>query len=301
MNILTHPFHRAISYYWTKLLPEHEFYFLTNEDQIAQDSERMAMRPRAQNVHLVSQMPVQVDVAISHTASAWHLFSPLFPTVHWFHHLPYEPVEPDLLPDVAVYLTPEARQIWQRGTYQFVARHPLDLRFWQGYQGQHARALMVATMPLNWWGDKKGASLFGDLVLKDRIPYKLVGYRNERDWPQCEPEYVTSAERMRQIYQSYRVYGCTSPQIERAALEALAVGMPVVAKRDPYNTLVEEVGEVIDWAEDRAEMSALLRAFLTGQRQQTMARLQQQRQCLENFFALDKVRAVWLDILHLFG
>ena len=294
MHIATHPFHRAISYYWTRLFPEHTFHFVCDEQYLSGASDDMPMRPRLPNVVLEHELSSACTLAVSHTQSAWAFFSERLPTLHWFHHLPYEAAEIAPRPKVAVYLSPEAERLWGRGTQRVVARHPIDAGYWWGYRGEDPRALMVATMPLNWWGEKKGLGLFSHLVQRG-IEYKLVGLNNETDWPQCDPEFVTDEGRMRELYRQCRVYGCTSPQIERAALEALAVGMPLVLPRHRFNTLTEDLEGVVQVTDSEDEMYTALALYQRGQAVQDQAKIIAQRRLLREHFAPLRVRQAWRD------
>lgn len=288
MRILTHPFHRAIEWYWLRLFPEHEFLFY-KEGEGEECSEDMMMREHPPNHHWIHELPDPATcIAISHT-TPWHkIFSEKYRTIHWFHHLPYDG-SATINPEVAVYLTEEACNIWHTGAKRVVAYHPISVFEFYGYEGTIPKALMCATMPMSWWGDKKGYGLFKWLLGKS-LPYKLVGRGNEQ-FPECEPEFVTSSLRMLEIYQQYRVYGCTSPQMERSPLEALATGMPVVAIRHEYNTLKEELRGIVHYAETKQDMLLMLRDFLTSS--YSVTRSSRQRERINKIFSPGEIRKRW--------
>lgn len=284
MRILSISFHRAIEHYWTKMFPEHQFFFLEDGD--------MDLRPRNPNSTLVSRVPRKIDLAVANTSEQWQrLKKYAFPVLYWEHHLPYEPKPKRFSPPVVVYLSQEAKKLWGIGDYQYVARHPIDLDEFSGWQGDYRRVLMVASMPMEWWGEKKGASLLKKMVDMG-VPYKLVGKDNEQDWPLCEPEFVTDPARMREIYRQYRVYGCTSPQIERSPLEALATGMPLITRKHEFNTLVEELSPVATFCESDEEFSWTLLQWVRTHpvRNQQFSR---QRELIAAYFSPQAVKQVW--------
>lgn len=294
MRILTQPFHRAIEHYWTRLMPEHEFLFWT-PDEAASDG--MPMRERGSNCRVVKGLPRKVDVVVSHTIEQWGQFRERYDKVlHWEHHLPYEPRTETFDPDIVVYLSGEARALWATGRLRYVIRHPIDTAVFNGWTGDASRALMVATMPMTWWGKKKGADLLRTMV-DSGVPYKLVGKDNEQDWPMCQCEFVTSEERMLRLYRTVRVYGCTSPQVERAALEALAVGCPVVMRRHPFNTLVEEVAPAVRFADSDEEFRLLVMHWLEREPDLTSPRIEIQRQLIDHYFGPQHIRETWLEAL----
>jgi hypothetical protein len=291
MKILSLTFHRAIEHYWTGLfLKEHVFYFLGANNL----SEMMFLRPSNPNSFLVDSAPKGITLAVAHTPAQWETLSHYgVPVLYWEHHLPYEKKPEGFSPQIVVYLSSEAERLWGLGEYRFVAHHPIDITRFSGWQGADARALMVATMPMKWWGDKKGTSLFHKMI-EAKIPYKLVGHDNETDWPMCEPEFVTSEKRMAEIYRALRVYGCTSPQIERAPLEALATGMPLVMRKHEFNTLVKEVGPITHFCESDEEFHDALMAHLShtpGIKEYALA--ERRREVIHAHFAPQKVHDVW--------
>jgi len=260
MKIATHPFHRAIEYYWLSLFPEHEFQFVASSD-LPSDPEGMPIRPHPPNYHLMTTQK-GCDFAVAHTLAGYRYFKDKLPTIMWFHHLPYGNNEYGTVP-VAVYLTHEAKEAWGAGFAEVVAYHPIDVFGYHEYVGDIPKFINVATMPMTWWGEKKGVSTF-NYLLEEGVDIKLIGSNNENDYPDCEPELVVDQRRLKYMYRHLRGYTCTSPQIERSPLEALATGMPVIIKEDPRNTLVEEVGDLCYFVSTDEEFAQMCRVILNN-------------------------------------
>ena len=303
-SILTHPFHNAIEYYWLNLFPECKFYFWVPGGK---RPEGMGMRQHPPNYIEVDTIPEGIDFTVSHTQDYCEKFTSLdFPHIHWFHHLPYASgalsyFKAQSTIPVAVYLTPEARNLWRVGGEQVVCRHPIDVKRFQRWQGNIPRALMVASMPMKWWGVKKGLHIF-QRVVESGIPMKLVGYNNEADWPQCEPEFVDSEERMIEIYRDYRVYCCTSPQVERSPLEALAAGMPVVMRRHEFNTLFDELHTTVPFVEGTAAFVNMVKKYVDWNqdcREIQEEKYLEQRHIINYYFSPEAVSACWQDAFSL--
>lgn len=294
MKIITAPFHWAIAYYWTSLFTEeHSFCFWDYSHDKAGD--RMPMRPYGPNV-TVSTEPQSADIAVAHTEEQYFRLLELgIPILYWEHHLPYEMKSPQFKPSVVVYLTPEAKALWGIGDTKIVARHPIDTGRFCGWVGTERRALMVASMPMRWWGEKKGYNLFKTAVGAG-VPYKLVGMGND-EWQSCDPEFVTSEERMIEIYRLYRVYGCTSPQIERAALEALATGMPLIMRQHRFNTLVGEFGDtgLVPFCTSDEEFIWHIQRELATDPHGDQGRIKRQRNVIDTYFSPRVVKAAWQE------
>ena len=292
MKIATHPFHRAIEYYWLSLFPEHEFQFVANSD-LPSDPEGMAIRPHPPNYHLMTTQK-ECEFAVAHTLEGYRYFKDKLPTIMWFHHLPYGNNEYGTVP-VAVYLTHEAKNIWKSGFTEVVAYHPIDVYKHYEYKGDVPRFVNVATMPMTWWGDKKGKSTF-DYLLQEGVPIKLVGANNEEDYPDCEPELIRDQRRIKYIYGHFRGYTCTSPQIERSPLEALATGMPVIIKEDERNTLVEEVGDLCLWVSTDKEFAHMCKAALKLDLSKNVYECKER---IYKIFRPEEIRKRWLEAFRL--
>ena len=289
MNILTHGFHRACEYYWMGLFPEHTFLSFSN-NILKWDANGMPMRGVPKNCQRVTRIPGKVDFAVAHTTAGYNYFTARkIPTIRWYHTTRFsEDPKNETEAGVTVYYSHESKDSWGIGEKKFVAYHPIDMNIFNGYVGEKPRAVMCASMPLDWWGGVKGAAQFRKMVTEYEVPYKLVGMNNETPWPQCEPEFVLSEERMIEIFRSYRVYGNTAPYIPRSPLEALAVGMPVVSYLGDHTTLYEELKDAVDWAKTDEDFKDRVMWYIENEPSQDVKR----REAMEAF-APEKVKRQW--------
>ena len=287
MKIATHPFHRAVEFYLLNLFPEHEFQFVSNKG-LPSAPESMPMRPHPKNYRLVDHFE-DCDFAIAHSKPGYLYFRNKIRTIMKFDNMPFFKSQWYGINDikVAVHYTHEASSYWGFGEQRFVCYHPIES--FGVNVGDDRRFLNMATMPINWFGQMKGAGLLRYLIVNG-IPIKLVGMNNEKDYPMCDPEFVTSEERMKEILCSHIAYACTSPQFERSPLEAMSTGMPVIMIRHPFNTLLNELGDLIIFAETPADYVEICRDILLNGHGKDKDKI---RERVAKIFTPSIVRAQW--------
>lgn len=239
LKIAVHANHRAIEHYLYSLLPD--ILFLRS----GADG-KMHLRDMPQNcIHLGGRQKVidnKPDMAIARNAKAveWYREHDL-PTLWFFSGPPQSGQVERRRPYIEqcqatlAYSAAHA-EFWSDPKFPIchVAHYPIDTEVFKGYEGNIEKALMIATMRMNWWRGTgwKGTDFF-KAILDDGVPYQLIGFNNDEDgdmWDAANPYPINDEATMVKCLAAHRVYGHTGSFLCRSPLEAMAVGAPVVIR-----------------------------------------------------------------------
>lgn len=242
LRVAVHANHRSIEHYLYSLFPDILFF------RSGADGE-MHLRELPPNcIHVGGKNKVidnKPDFAIARNASAveWYRENGL-PTI-WYLSGPPQPGQKGRrrehfqMCQALVAYSDAHRILWSDPGAEpelppiFVAHYPIDTKVFKGYEGNIEKALMIATMPMEWWRGTgwKGTDFFKECLDQD-VPYQLIGFNNEKDeiWDAANPYPINDEEEMVKCLAAHRVYGHTGTFLCRSPLEALAVGAPVVIR-----------------------------------------------------------------------
>jgi len=151
-----------------------------------------------------------------------------------------------------LYWSHEEASMWQVGT-QVVRPHPIDTRIFNGYSPINKSAITIATRAISGWGpDLKGFNVLKEAY--SQIPIQVIA-KGDQDFQNAHS--IESEKEMVQTLRDYQVYFNCAWKLDRSPLEAMGVGMPVVALRTAFNVykdyFSEEKGNIL-YAWDTKEM-----------------------------------------------
>jgi glycosyltransferase involved in cell wall biosynthesis len=160
-----------------------------------------------------------------------------------------------------LYWSEEESNLWGCGT-RIVRPHPIDTDVFKGYNPTKQMAITIATRAFSGWGpDLKGYN-----VLKDaypEVPIQVVA-RDDQDFPNAIS--IDSEADMVKSLQEHQLYFNCAWKLDRSPLEAMGVGMPVIAIRNGFNVYKdyfnEENGNIV-YAWNIAEMISKTKELLT--------------------------------------
>lgn len=304
MNVAIHANHRAIEAYLFGLLPDVTFY------RFGPDGE-MHMREFPSNCIQMGTREVlsqDLDVAIARNSAKVTQFRMHgIPTIYYLSGPPKpghkERLAPSLIECQAIVTySREHRDLWYDESFppMIPCRYPIDTDVFNGYVGDVAKALMIATMPMNWWpkpGDWKGAWLLRK-CMDDGIPFQLVGFNNEADYPEATPYPIQTEREMVRCLRQHRVYAHTGSFLCRSPLEAAAVGAPIVVRQTEFSHYLEELpsGDGVFRAEGVEAFQGCIRTYLENpvlaQADGEMARAR-----IKEYFSPETARAQWMEAL----
>ena len=307
MRVAVHANHRAIEHYLYSLFPDMLFF------RSGADGE-MHLRDLPPNcIHVGGKKKVienKPDFAIARSAGAveWYRENGL-PTI-WFLSGPPQPGQKggrrehfQMCQALVAYsdyhaelwLDPEAKPALPT---IYVAHYPIDTKVFKGYEGNIEKALMIATMPMEWWRGTgwKGTDFFKQCI-DDGMPYQLIGFNNDKDgdmWDAANPYPINDEAEMVECLAAHRVYGHTGTFLCRSPLEALAAGAPVVIRHNRMSHYLDILphGQGVFRAISDAEFVAAIHFYLANP-DAARADGEKGRERMMAFFAPGEVRKQW--------
>jgi hypothetical protein len=232
MNIVMERYHDFCEYYMYKTMPEHTFYVVDN-----------GVEPKGRifpsNAIITSWDKIPWDiidcgyaVGYERVESVWKHNKPCV------FHIDQVPQQWDdtkklaeLLKDTPTcYWSEEEAEMWKVGT-PIVRPHPIDTDIFKGYKPTKEMAITIATRAFSGWGpDLKGFN-----ILKDAYPEVPIQVIAKDDHDFANAKVILSEEEMVKTLQDHQVYFNCAWKLDRSPLEAMAVGMPVIALRTGQN------------------------------------------------------------------
>jgi hypothetical protein len=237
MNIFIEAYHTFCEDYMFKALPEHNFY------RVSDKRTPWSMRTPPKNLFLFDNLE---DIPWNAISLGYTVSPEMFlhitkergvPCIFHIDQMPPDYETPFRWKEVigsntvTLYWSSEEAFAWEMGK-QVVHHHPIDCEFWKGYNPIIPHAITVATRPISSWGNQ----VKGYYILKEaykHVPIQVVAAADP-EFPLSSPM-IESEEHMRATLASHSVYFNCAWKLDRTALEAMAIGLPVVAIRTPQN------------------------------------------------------------------
>lgn len=247
-------YHNFCEYYMYTALPEHQFYLVDNNYPFTG-------RPLPPNAHITPWNDIpwdKIDVGYAVTYErVQSVRQHDKPCVFHIDQVPQQWDDPKtlaiLLKDIPVcYWSEEESKMWSVGI-PIVRPHPIDISIFKGYNPTTKSAITIATRAFSGWGpDVKGYNILKDAYYA--VPIQVIA-KNDQNFPNARG--IESEEDMIQTLQSHQVYFNCAWKLDRSPLEAMAVGLPVVALRTGHNVykdLFDEKKNNIVYAWNMQEM-----------------------------------------------
>lgn len=232
MNIVMERYHDFCEYYMYKTLPEHTFYIVDNNVE-----PKGRTFPSNAKITPWDKIPWDIidcgyAVQFERVKSVWEHGKPCV------FHIDQVPQQWDnvkslaeLLKDIPVcYWSEEEAEMWKVGT-PIVRPHPIDSSIFQGYKPTKEMGITIATRAISGWGpDLKGYNILKDAYKE--VPIQVIA-KDDQDFGNAKV--ILSEEEMVRTLQDHQLYFNCAWKLDRSPLEAMAVGMPVVAIKTAYN------------------------------------------------------------------
>ena len=309
IRIAVHASHRAMEHYVYSLLPDITF-LRSGPDG------KMHLRDLPSNCQNLGSREKVIaacpDMAIARSAAAFEWYREHDLPTLWYLSGPPQPGQIErrrpYLKECQVLLAYSKEHAEQWSDPEFpevhVCRYPIDTNVFKGYTGHIAKALMIATMKMSWWGnvpgDWKGTSFFKHL-LDEGLPYQLIGFNNDEDglWlDDTNPYPINDEGTMVECLAAHRVYGHSGTFLCRSPLEAMAVGAPVVIRQTNVSHYFEELphGCGVWRAETESDFVETIADFLAHPDEiKEFGMLG--RQAISEHFNYDLVRRQWMEAI----
>jgi len=229
---VTERYHDFCEYYMYKTLPEHTFYIVDNNVE-----PKGRIFPENAKITPWDKIPwdiIDVGCAV-HFERVEAIWQHNKPCVFHIDQVPQQWDKPqklaELLKDTPTcYWSDEEAEMWQVGT-PIVRPHPIDASIFKGYKPTKKMAITIATRAFSGWGPE----LKGYHILKDaypEVPIQVIA-KDDYDFPNAKAIY--SEEEMVKTLQDHQVYFNCAWKLDRSPLEAMGVGLPVVAIKTGFN------------------------------------------------------------------
>ena len=232
LNIVMERYHNFCEYYMYKTMPEHTFYIVDNNV-----APKGRVFPENAKITPWNEIPwdiidVGYAVQFERVKAVWEHNKPCV------FHIDQVPQQWDnvkalatLLKDTPTcYWSEEEAEMWQVGT-PIVRPHPIDISVFKGYNPTKQMGITVATRAFSGWGPE----LKGYHILKDaypEVPIQVIA-KDDYDFPNAKAIY--SEEEMVKTLQDHQLYFNCAWKLDRSPLEAMGVGLPVVAITTGFN------------------------------------------------------------------
>ena len=120
--------------------------------------------------------------------------------------------------------------MWKCGI-PIVRPHPIDTSIFKDYNPTKEMAITVATRAFSGWGPE----LKGFHILKDAYKQTSIQViaKEDQDFPNAKAIY--SEEEMVKTLQDHQLYFNCAWKLDRSPLEAMGVGLPVIAIKTGFN------------------------------------------------------------------
>jgi len=266
LNIVMERYHDFCEYYMYKTLPEHTFYIVDNGI-----IPKGRVFPNNAIITPWDQIPWDIidcgyAVHSERVKSVWEHNKPCV------FHIDQVPQQWDNIKSLAEFLkdTPtcyfsdEEAKLWGVGT-PIVRPHPIDTNVFNGYNPTKEMAITIATRAISGWGPE----LKGFNILKEayfQVPIQVIA-KDDENFPNAKAIY--SEEEMIKTLQDHQIYFNCAWKLDRSPLEAMGVGLPVVAIKTGFNVYKEHFNEKnnnIVYAYDIAEMISKTKELLADKK-----------------------------------
>jgi len=239
LNIVMERYHDFCEYYMYKTLPEHTFYVVDNNFK--------PTRQFPDNVKITPWPEIPWDIIDVGYAVTYERLNAVWehgkPCVLHIDQVPQQWDKPkelaNLIKDTPVcYWSDEEADMWSAGT-PIVRPHPIDTEIFKGYNPTKKMGITIATRAISGWGPE----LKGFHILKDayyQLPIQVIA-KDDNDFPNAKS--INTEEDMVKILQDHQVYFNCAWKLDRSPLEAMGIGMPVVALRTGFNVYKEYFNE----------------------------------------------------------
>jgi glycosyltransferase involved in cell wall biosynthesis len=162
---------------------------------------------------------------------------------------------------VCFYWSEEEAEMWDAGT-KIVRPHPIDTNIFEGYNPTKEMAITVATRAFSGWGpDLKGYKILKDAYR--RVPIQVIA-KGDTEFDNAIG--INSEKDMIDILKNHQVYFNCAWKLDRSPLEAMGVGLPIIAIKTKFNVykkyLNEESGNIV-YADDMLDMVAKTKKLLS--------------------------------------
>jgi glycosyltransferase involved in cell wall biosynthesis len=299
MKIVTQRYHDFCEYYQYKTLSEHFFYVIDN-------GVKPKGRPLTINTAYISVNNIpwsEVDLGIAFNYDGVKLYkSHNVPCVFHVDQMPQPGVD-DIEGRrkftkgmVVLYWSEEEKEGWNMGI-PIVRPHPIDTEVFKGWNPLHNKAITIASRAFRGWGpDLKGYNILKEAY--PRVSIQVVAY-DDRDFANAIG--IHSEEDMVKALQDHWVYFNCAWKLDRSPLEAMAVGMPVIAIRKPqnaYKRVINEERNNIVYANDWVDMVEKTRALL-GDYERAKSIGANGRKTIQEFFSPKLASEGWNKAFHL--
>lgn len=232
LNIVMERYHDFCEYYMYKTLPEHTFYIVDNNI-----TPKGRIFPDNAKITPWTKIPwdiIDVGYAI-HDGLLQEVWKHNKPCVRQIDQVPqqFDNINRtiELLKDtITCYWSEEETEMWRAGKPIWIP-HPIDTAVFKGYNPTQEKAITIATRAFSSWGpDLKGYNILKDAYKE--LPIQVIA-RDDHEFPNAKA--IWSEEEMVKTLQEHQVYFNCAWKLDRSPLEAMAVGLPVVAIKTGLN------------------------------------------------------------------
>lgn len=257
MNIFIEAYHTFCEWYMFNTLPLHTFH------RVSDSNTPWAMRRKPDNLILYNNIYAipwdSIDIAYVVSPNMYNIAREKVKAC--IFHVDQMPPSEEFAESwrnviskktITMYWSKEEAEAWNMGT-PCIHRHPIDCNFWKGYKRTIPHAITVATRPISSWGNLvKGYSILKQAY--QCVPIQVVA-GGDPEFPLSSPM-IETEEEMRDILASHSVYFNCGWKLDRTSLEAMAIGLPVVAIKTPQNVYKDIFtnGEDIIYCNNTEEM-----------------------------------------------
>jgi len=253
LGIIMERYHNFCEHYMYKALPEHHFYLVDNNYPFIG-------RTLPENAEIVPYPEIpwdKIDVGYAVTYErVLEVNKHGKPCVFHIDQVPQEWDNPRKLASLlknnpVCYWSKEEAEMWKVGT-PVIRPHPIDTEIFKGYNPTQKKAITIATRAISGWGPYvKGYHILKDAYYE--VPIQVIA-KDDKNFPNAKE--ILSEEEMVKTLQNHQAYFNCAWKLDRSPLEAMGVGMPVVAYKTQYNSYLEYFidGENIIYADSVIDM-----------------------------------------------
>lgn len=240
LNIVMERYHDFCEYYMYKALPEHTFYIVDNNIE-----PKGRVFPENAKITPWDKIPWDIiDVGLAvHYERLEAVWKHNKPCVFHIDQVPQSHDDTKKLSELVkdtptLYWSEEEAEMWDVGT-PIIRPHPIDADIFKGYEPIYKKALTIATRAFRGWGP----DLKGYYILKEaykQIPIQVIA-KDDTDFPNAKG--IFSEEEMVSTLREHQIYFNCAWKLDRSPLEAMSVGMPVIAIKTPFNVYKKYINE----------------------------------------------------------
>ncbi len=246
-------------------MPDHTFYSAAEYDT---DNAGRPLLPNVIHVKWENIPWEKIDVAMLVGIEKVPLITKH--NIPWVFHIDQMPEDQNLKRiaevvhpnQIVLYWSQEEANAWNLGT-PVIHPHPIDIQVFKGYEPTIKSAITVATRAFNSWGLRlKGWHILHEAYYQ--VPIQVIAH-GDHEFRNAHGIYTE--KEMVEALANHQVYFNCAWKLDRSALEAAAVGMPIVAIRTEKNVYKDIFvdGVNILYANNTKEMIELTRQLLEDQ------------------------------------